>query len=187
MNRQAAVPYEKLKPIRVMLLDVDGILTDGRIVLGCGPDGGAMEFKAFSAYDGQGLILAMQAGIELGLVTSRESPLVARRAQELGIDHVFQNAKVKWPVVESFLRKRKYRARELLYMGDDFPDLPVLKYAGFSATVPGAPLEIRSAVDYVTDQPGGEGAVREVVEMMLKAKGQWAKIVAGYANFRLKI
>lgn len=177
--KPAAVPCQKLKKIRVILLDVDGILTDGRIYLGEGPGGALFEFKAFHALDGQGLIYAKQMGFEVGLVTSRESRIVSRRAKELGIPHVFQNVRDKLPCVKKFLSANRYRPDQLLYMGDDFLDLPVLQYAGFSATVPDSPREIRSRVDYVTDTQGGHGAVREVLEMLFKIQGKWPAFLAG--------
>ena len=182
--RQAAVPYRKLQNIRVVMLDVDGILTDGRIVLESesGVGGGMSESKAFHALDGQGLIFARQLGFHVGLVTSRESRIVSRRAEELGIPTVFQNVKEKLPVVKKFLKERRYRHEHLLYMGDDFLDLPVLRFAGFSATVPESPRIIRENVDYVTDRPGGFGAVREVLEMLFKIQGRWPELVGRFLN-----
>ncbi len=180
--KPAAVPYKKLKSIRLILLDVDGILTDGRIYLGSGPSGDLFEMKAFHALDGHGLILASRLGYEVGLVTSRDSALVSRRARELGIPHVFQNIKDKWPVVRQFLARRHFKPRELLFMGDDLMDLPVLTAAGFSATVPEAPQEVRSRVDYVTDASGGLGAVREVMELLFKAQGKWSRLVSSFVR-----
>ncbi|MBI4178619.1 HAD hydrolase family protein [bacterium] len=180
--REAAVPFQKLKSIRVVLLDVDGILTDGRILLGNAADGSTFEMKSFHAHDGQGLIFAGKLGYEVGLVTSRESPLVARRAQELGIRHVFQNARDKAAVVKKFLADQRYKPEEFLFMGDDLLDLPVLLFAGFSATVPGAPREIRDRVDYVTDLPGGSGAVREVLELLFKVQGKWSGLLREFSE-----
>lgn len=183
--RPAALPYEKLKRVRVILLDVDGILTNGRIYIGQAPRGELFEFKAFHAFDGQGLIFAKDLGYEVGLVTSRESYIVAQRALELGIPNVFQNVKEKLPCVKKFLAERKYSFDQLLYMGDDLLDLPVLLKAGFSATVPGAPLNIRSEVDYVTDLAGGDGAVREVLEMLFKVQGKWPALLRKFTkNFK---
>ncbi|OGH61439.1 MAG: hypothetical protein A3G34_05510 [Candidatus Lindowbacteria bacterium RIFCSPLOWO2_12_FULL_62_27] len=175
-----AVPYEKLKKIRACLFDVDGVLTDGRILLGEGPEGALHEHKAFHARDGQGLILASDAGLEVGLVTSRASAIVERRARELRIGHVFQNVKDKLQCVRGFLSGRGLRFEQLLYMGDDLPDLPVLDRAGFSATVPEAPREIRAGADYVTDLPGGSGAVREVLDLLFRTQGRWPKILKKY-------
>lgn len=176
----AAVPYQKLKKIRAVFFDVDGILTDGRIILGADSSGRMIECKSFYALDGQGLIFARQLGFHVGLLTSRESKIVAKRAQELGIQTVFQNARDKLPVMKNFLKKNHYRADELLYMGDDLLDLPVLRTAGFSATTPDAPLVIRQNVDYVTDRPGGAGAVREVLELLFKVHGKWKGLVARF-------
>lgn len=183
--RPAAVPYEKLKNIRVILLDVDGILTDGKIHLGVTDDGRVIDSKSFHAHDGQGLIFASRMGFEIGLVTSRKSKLVQYRAAELGIPHVYQNVKEKWPVVRKILSDLGLKRGQMLYMGDDFPDLPVLINAGFSATVPEAPREIRERVDYITDLGGGCGAVREVLEMLFKANGKWNSLVSKYTGRKI--
>lgn len=179
---QASVPWKKLKRIRLILLDVDGILTDGRIYIGTGPAGSLLELKAFHAHDGQGLVFAGEMGFVTGLVTSRASELVVQRAKELRIPHVFQNVKDKRTAVRAFLKENGYKPEHLLYMGDDFVDLPVLLDAGFSVSVPGAPLEIRRRVDYVTDARGGRGAVREVLEMLFKVQGKWAGLVKKYTR-----
>lgn len=184
--RPSSVPYQKLKAIRAILLDVDGILTDGRIILGEDSGGKLFEMKSFHALDGQGLIFARQMGLEVGLVTSRSSRLVERRAEELGIPNVFQNAKDKLPVVKGFLSERRYRPAEFLYMGDDFLDLPVLEIAGFSATVPEASRDIRARVDYVTDLPGGFGAVREVLDMLFKVQGKWPALLRRFSKNKNK-
>lgn len=179
--KEAAVPCKKLKSIRLILLDVDGILTDGRIIIGSDENGRTIESKAFHAHDGQGLIFAGKLGFEVGLVTSRASPVVTRRAGELGIRHVFQNVKDKAPAVKKFLAEHRFKTNELLYMGDDLLDLPVLLFAGFSATVPEAPRDIRDRVDYVTDLPAGLGAVREVLDMLFKVQGKWPGLMKQFS------
>ena len=179
---RAAVPYEKLARIRMIFLDVDGVLTDGQLTLTSADSGDLAESKSFNAHDGQGLIAAAQMGYEIGIVTSRKSELVSRRALELGIKCVLQNVKEKLPAVKAHLKSRRRKFSELLYIGDDLLDIPVLESAGFSATVPEAPLPVRRCVDYVTDLSAGRGAVREVLEMLFKIQGKWAGWIGTYCR-----
>lgn len=169
-------PYGKLKQIRVVLLDVDGILTDGRIVLMA--DGS--EIKSFHAHDGQGLMSVLHMGYEVALISSRASKVVAARAKELGINNVFQGVTDKLKTAKKFVEDHKYKLDECLYMGDDLQDLPLLRAAGFSATVPEAPEVVQECVDHVTRRGGGRGAVREVIELMLKIQGKWSGLVEEY-------
>jgi 3-deoxy-D-manno-octulosonate 8-phosphate phosphatase (KDO 8-P phosphatase) len=167
---------ERLAGVRMLILDVDGVLTDGRIVYT--DDGG--ETKSFNVRDGYGIKLLMRAGVEVALVTARESRSVARRATDLGITLLNQGAGDKLAAFDEILRSRGLKPRETACMGDDLMDLPLITRAGFSATVPEAPTELRERVDYITRAGGGNGAVREVIEMILKACGKWDGVIKEY-------
>lgn len=162
-------------------MDVDGVLTDGRIWLQSWPDGTAQEIKGFSAYDGAGLKLARVAGLRTGVITGRESAATARRAAELGMEFVYQGRAEKLAAYEEVLRKAGVSDKEVCFIGDDLPDLPLLRRVGFAVAVANASPEAKKAAHYVTKRAGGEGAVREVVELILKTQGKWRE-VAGKAR-----
>ena len=162
-----------LQKIRLILLDVDGVLTDGRI----GMLPGGEEIKFFSVYDGLAIRLAMKVGWEVGFLSGRTSEEAAVRARELGVEIVVQGSRDKVGDFEKILKDRNLRASEVAYMGDDLPDLPLLKRVGFSAAPGNAVESVKSAVHYVTRENGGSGAVREVVDLMLKTTGKWEGIV----------
>jgi 3-deoxy-D-manno-octulosonate 8-phosphate phosphatase (KDO 8-P phosphatase) len=162
-----------LQNIRLILLDVDGVLTDGRI--GLLPDG--EEIKFFSIYDGLAIRLAMKVGWEVGFLSGRTSEEVAARARELGIGIVIQGSRDKIKDFEKILEERNLEASEVAYMGDDLPDLPLLKRVGFSAAPGNAVEAVKEGVHYVTQEQGGRGAVREVVDLLLKTTGKWEKIM----------
>ena len=163
----------KLKDIRLILLDVDGVLTDGRIGLLPGGE----EIKFFSIYDGLAIRLAMKVGWEVGFLSGRTSEEVAARARELGIQIVVQGSRDKIKDLEKILEERNLEASEVAYMGDDLPDLPVLKRVGFSAAPDNAVEAVKNTVDYVTHEKGGNGAVREIVDLLLKTSGKWEEII----------
>jgi 3-deoxy-D-manno-octulosonate 8-phosphate phosphatase (KDO 8-P phosphatase) len=154
----------KLKKIRMVLLDVDGVLTDGRITYGI--DG--KEYKTFDAHDGYGIERAKELGLRIGLVTGRTSAIVERRAKELGITDVFQGAKDKIRAMMELKRKYSLDEGAFAYVGDDEFDLPLLKSVGVSAAPSNAVPAVKKAVDYVTKSSGGGGAVREFLDMVLK-------------------
>ncbi|HEX2713630.1 MAG TPA: HAD hydrolase family protein [Candidatus Acidoferrales bacterium] len=162
---------------RLLLMDVDGVLTDGHIYLQSLPDGTATELKVFSAHDGAGLKLAKMAGLRTGLITGRESAAVARRAREAEMEFVYQKSAEKLPAYEEILRLAGVADEEVAYIGDDLPDLPVLARVGLAVAVPNAAPEVKKAAHVVTSRPGGAGAVREVIELVLKAQGKWAAAV----------
>ncbi len=163
--------------IRLLLMDVDGVLTDGHIYLQSLPDGTAAEMKVFSALDGAGLKLARLVGLPTGLITGRDSVAVTRRAQEVGMDFVYQDCAEKLGAYEEILRHAGLKDEEVAYVGDDLPDLPVLARAGLRVAVANAVPEVKKAAHYVTARSGGSGAVREVVELVLKAQGKWAEAI----------
>ena len=167
---------QKLKSIKVLILDVDGVLTDGRVIY---TDSGE-EIKKFDVRDGHGLKLLMRSGIEVILLTGRESKVVLHRARDLGIEHVYQKALNKIEVYKTILADRSLEDKDVGFVGDDLIDLPVLRKVGFSAAVPDAVQEVKEIVDYITTKRGGEGAVREICELLLKAQNKWEALTAKY-------
>ncbi len=168
---------KRAKRIRVLLMDVDGVLTDGRVWLQSWPDGTAQEIKGFDAYDGQGLMLARTAGLRTGVITGRDSAAMTRRAQEMGLEFVYQGQATKTGAYLETLRKSGAREEEVCYVGDDLPDLPVMARVGLAVAVANAALEVKRAAHFVTRQRGGAGAIREVVELILKAQGKWLSAI----------
>jgi len=166
----------KARKIRVLLMDVDGVLTDGRVWLLSRRDGTASELKGFSAYDGAGLKLARAAGLRTGLITGRESTAVAQRARECEIEFVYQGRATKLGALQEIVRATGVSESEIAYVGDDLPDLPVLLRVGFAVAVANASAEVKSAAHYVTSRGGGDGAVREVIELIVKVQGKWEAV-----------
>jgi 3-deoxy-D-manno-octulosonate 8-phosphate phosphatase (KDO 8-P phosphatase) len=157
----------KAKAVRLLLLDVDGVLTDGRVTFTS--DG--HEVKSFHIHDGHGIKALSRAGIDIGIVSGRHSSIVDRRAKELGITEVHQGADDKLAVYDALLARRGLRDDDVAYMGDDIPDLPVMKRVGFAVAVRNGHDAVRRAAHYVTIRRGGDGAVREVTDLLLRAKG----------------
>ncbi|MCK4621592.1 MAG: HAD-IIIA family hydrolase [Desulfuromonadales bacterium] len=168
--------YEKLAKIRLLLLDVDGVLTDGRIIY----DNQGNELKAFDVKDGHGLKLLQRAGIKVGIITGRKSDVVARRAAELGIEILYQQALSKLEPYRKILADQGLSDEQVAYVGDDIVDLPILRRVGFSATVADALPDVLPLVDYVTVRSGGRGAVREICDLLLKVCGQWQGLTDRY-------
>jgi 3-deoxy-D-manno-octulosonate 8-phosphate phosphatase (KDO 8-P phosphatase) len=167
---------ERARRIKLMIFDVDGVLTDGRIYLSDSGD----EMKAFNTRDGQGINLLRRSGIAVGLITARSSRLVERRARELGIELLLQGISDKAGAFAEMLSGQNLQAGETGYMGDDLADLPVLIRCGFAATVRSAPDAVRSRAHYVAQAAGGEGAAREVCEFVLQAQNALDQAIAGY-------
>lgn len=167
---------ERLRRIRLLLLDVDGVLTDGSIIY----DAQGIETKAFDVKDGHGLKLLQRSGVQVGIITGRQSEVVNIRARELGIEIVYQGAKDKLVPFEEILQNLQLAADEVAYMGDDLPDLPVLRRAGWAVAPADAVAEIKPYVHYVTSRPGGRGAVREVCDLLLQESGQWSDLTLRY-------
>jgi 3-deoxy-D-manno-octulosonate 8-phosphate phosphatase (KDO 8-P phosphatase) len=163
----------RARKIRVLLMDVDGVLTAGHILLLPVADGTAVEMKSFHSQDGAGLKMAANAGLRTGVISGRQSPATDRRAQEVGMEFVFQGHSEKLPAYEEILRIAGVRDSEVAYIGDDLPDLPILQRVGLAIAVANAVPEVRSAVHLVTERGGGEAAVREAIEGILKAQGKW--------------
>lgn len=167
---------EKAGEVKLLILDVDGVMTDGSIVYN---DRGE-ESKSFNVRDGHGLKLLQRGGVDCALLTARTSDVVSHRARNLGIKLVYQGALDKSKAYEDILKKTGLTPNQTAYVGDDVVDLPVLKRAGFSVAVSDAVTEVRERVDYVTEARGGRGAVREVVEIILKARGTWDELMSRY-------
>ncbi len=157
-------------------MDVDGVLTDGRIYLQSLPDGTAEEMKVFHARDGAGLKLARMAGLRTGIITGRDSAATARRAREVDMDFLAQKQAEKLPAYEAILREARLDDAAVAYIGDDLPDLPVLRRVGLAIAVGDAAPEVRRVAHFVTQRHGGEGAVREAIEAILRAQGTWRKV-----------
>ena len=166
----------ELQAITLLVLDVDGVLTDGGIVL----DDHGVETKRFSVRDGHGLRLWARAGHASAILTSRESTVVALRARNLGIDHVIQGAIKKLPAYEQLLADAGVTGENVCCVGDDLVDLPLVRRAGFGVAVADACPELLAAAQYVTTACGGHGAVREVAELILKAQGHWDTLLEWY-------
>jgi 3-deoxy-D-manno-octulosonate 8-phosphate phosphatase (KDO 8-P phosphatase) len=167
---------EKIKRIKLLILDVDGVLTDGRIII----DDLGNETKNFDVRDGHGLKLLMRYGIDVVLLTGRKSKVVEHRAEELGINEVYQGTKNKVEVLERILRKRDIGSDNIAYMGDDIVDVPVFRKVGFSVAVADAMVYVKKASDYITERRGGRGAVREICEIILQVHGKWDEIASTY-------
>jgi 3-deoxy-D-manno-octulosonate 8-phosphate phosphatase (KDO 8-P phosphatase) len=168
---------EKLKKIKMLILDVDGVMTDGRIIM----DDEGREIKNFHVRDGHGLKVLQRYGIKIAIITGRQSKVVEHRARDLDIKDVYQKVFNKKEVFEKILKKHKLSAEETAFMGDDIIDIPVLKIVGFSAAVGDAVDVVKNSVDYVAKNNGGRGAVREICEMILKAQGKWPEVAAKYS------
>jgi 3-deoxy-D-manno-octulosonate 8-phosphate phosphatase (KDO 8-P phosphatase) len=167
---------EKLKKIKLLILDVDGVMTDGGIIM----DSEGRELKKFNVRDGHGIKILQRYGIKVAILTGRKSKVVEYRAKDLEIKDVYQGAFNKKEVFAKILKKHKLTARETAFMGDDIVDIPVLKRVGFSAAVADAMDVVKKPVDYITQNRGGKGAVREVCEMILKAQGKWQEVATKY-------
>ncbi len=167
---------EKAKRIKLLLLDVDGVLTDGGIIL----TGEGDEIKMFSVLDGMGIKLLQRAGVEVGILSGRHSPVIKHRAAELGISLVYQGELAKVPAFEKILRETGLTPEEVAYAGDDWLDIPLLKRVGLALGVPNAWPPVNDYVHYVTTKEGGKGAVREICDLLLTAKGLWTKFLKEY-------
>jgi 3-deoxy-D-manno-octulosonate 8-phosphate phosphatase (KDO 8-P phosphatase) len=163
--------------IRVLLMDVDGTMTDGSVTLLSQPDGTALEIKTFDAHDGQGLTLAQTAGLRTGCITGRESAALLRRAFEMKMEFVYTKQPVKMPAYEDVLRKAEASDEEVAYVGDDLPDIPLLRRAGLAVAVGDAMPEVKKAAHYTTRALAGHGAIREAVELILRSKGIWTEMI----------
>ncbi|MDX2018320.1 MAG: HAD hydrolase family protein [Planctomycetota bacterium] len=163
----APVPRESLAKIRLLILDVDGVLTDGAITL----DADGREIKSFSVRDGLGLKVWHKLGLHSAIISGRNSPIVAKRAETLGIGMVFQGSHDKLPALAEAMKRTGATRDEVAYVGDDWPDAPIFAAVGLPIAVADAEPSVKSLARLVTHRPGGRGAVREVIELLLKSRG----------------
>jgi len=193
----------RARKIKLLLFDVDGVLTDGKLFIFPAPAGlqqstqehaarhadqggfglvsqSLIEAKGFHAHDGTAISLARLAGIKTGLITKRISETVALRARDLRLEYVRQGIQDKRTAFEEILRQEGIRAEEAAFVGDDVIDLPVMQNCGFAAAVANARAEVKRDAHYVTPHAGGDGALRDVVEFILKAQGKWKQVVSEY-------
>jgi len=176
MAQVTADALERARRLRLMLFDVDGVLTDGR--LWYGPQG--EQLKVFHSLDGHGVKLLQQAGIAAGILSGRSSAAVALRAAELGVAHVLQGIEHKRPAFAALLARLGLEPRETGYMGDDLPDLPVLAHCGFACAPREACAEVLRGAHYVASAPAGGGAAREVCDFLLRSQGRMESVLARY-------
>lgn len=167
---------KKAKKVKLLVLDVDGVLSDGTIIY----DSEGKELKSFCARDGAGIVYLKRCGIEVAILSGRETESVNVRAEELGISEVKQGVRRKLDVLSDILERYGVNLAETAYMGDDLMDLPALKRVGFRAAPRDAVPEVRRIADVVTKAGGGKGAVRELAELILKAQGKWKQVTAKY-------
>ncbi|MBN1864594.1 MAG: HAD-IIIA family hydrolase [Victivallales bacterium] len=165
-----------IKRIRTIVLDVDGVLTDGRF----GYDGSENEIKFFHARDGHGIKLAMRAGFKVGIMSGRAAKANRQRAEELGLSFVYEGEKDKRAAFDKMLQEQSLRPEECLYMGDDIVDIPPMKLAGIAVTVADAPEYMDEFCDIRTSCKGGHGAVREVIDILLKEQNKWNQVAEKY-------
>jgi 3-deoxy-D-manno-octulosonate 8-phosphate phosphatase (KDO 8-P phosphatase) len=168
--------HQRALPVRLAIFDIDGVMTDGSLYFS--DDG--KEYKAFNSLDGHGLKMLRQTGIELAIITGRNSQVVVHRAKNLGIHHVYQGVDNKLDAYLHLLDKLGLQPEQTAYMGDDVVDLPVMTRCGLAICVPAAPAEVQQYAHVITQRDGGRGAVREACEFIMKAQGHYAALLAEY-------
>jgi 3-deoxy-D-manno-octulosonate 8-phosphate phosphatase (KDO 8-P phosphatase) len=201
------MPENRARKIKLLLFDVDGVMTDGLIFLFPAPAGvrqatkeqagkmadaggysisseSVIEAKGFHAHDGTAFSLARLGGLKTGLITKRISETVALRARDLRVDHIHQGIADKLAVFDEILRKEGLTAEQASYMGDDIIDLPVMRQCGLAIAVPNARVEVKQVAHYVTENSGGRGAIRDAVEFILRSQGKLEEAVGAYLNVR---
>ena len=166
---------ERAKKIKLLILDVDGVLTDGSIIY----DNFGDEIKCFNVYDGFGMTLLHRAGIKSVIITAKKTRIVEKRAKDMYVSKVYSDY-MKLKLYEKAIKKFRVKDEEVCFIGDDFIDLPVLKRVGLSIAPPEAIEEVKKSCHYITKKNGGKGAVREVIEIILKSQGLWDKVTSQY-------
>ncbi|HKP11369.1 MAG TPA: HAD hydrolase family protein, partial [Blastocatellia bacterium] len=166
--------FERARRVRLLILDCDGVLTDGRIIMLPGGD----ETKVFDVKDGHAIVMMHRAGIRSAIISGRQSSVVRQRAKELGIAHLHEMAWVKTGAYEEVLAEEGLTDEAVCYVGDDVVDIPLLRRAGLAIAVADAVAEVKQFAHLVTARAGGRGAVREVIEMILQAQGKWEETLA---------
>jgi 3-deoxy-D-manno-octulosonate 8-phosphate phosphatase (KDO 8-P phosphatase) len=163
--------------IELLLMEVDGTMTDGGVTLLSQTEEVALEIKTFDAHDGQGLTLARTAGLRTGCITGRQSSALLRRAREMNMEFIYMKQALKMPAYEEIVRKAAVSDSAVAYVGDDLPDLPVMRRVGLAVAVGNAVPEVKEAAHYTTKALAGHGAIRETVELILKSKGIWDSMI----------
>ena len=176
LNAERKTVEDRLKNIKLLLLDVDGVMTDGRIIF----DSNGIESKFFNVKDGHGIKLLQRAGVEVGIVSGRKSQVVTNRAAELGIERVFQGTLDKLAVYREILKDTGLGDFQIAFMGDDVIDIPVMRLVGFAAAPADAVEEVFPYAHFVARNRGGWGAVRELCDLILKGQGAWETVTAKY-------
>ena len=166
---------QRIRKIKLLALDVDGVLTDGKIIY----DSGGREIKNFDVQDGYGIVFFQKSGFKTAIITARASKVVTIRANDLKINRLYQNAVPKIHAYQRLLADFKLKDEQVCFIGDDLVDIPILKRVGFAVAVPNAVEEVKKVAHYVTQKNGGSGAVREVIDLILKTTGKWETILAG--------
>tara|TARA_R110000868_G_scaffold8205_9_gene42853 strand:+ start:30332 stop:30859 length:528 start_codon:yes stop_codon:yes gene_type:complete len=167
---------KKAKDIKLVIFDVDGVLTDGTIYIG----NGELELKGFNAHDGQGIALMTKSGIEVAIITARSSHAVIQRSRELGIKFVYQGQKNKVEAYENVQKKLNLEPNQIAYMGDDLPDIKLMKRSAIGATVNNGVSIVKENADWISQFDGGRGAAREFAELLLKAQDRYDDIIQQY-------
>lgn len=165
---------ERAKNVKLVILDVDGVMTDGRVII----DDNGVNYRSFDIKDGFGTVALQMSGIQVAIITTSKSDVVAHRAKELRIEKYFPGSKNKLEVYDNLLKEIGLADENVCYVGDDLVDLPLLKRVGFAVAVGDAVDEVKEQTHYVTKTPGGRGAIREVAEIILKAQGKWENILS---------
>ena len=178
LKHNAEQIIEKIKQLKLLILDVDGVLTDGRLFF----DSQGQEYKSFHAQDGHGVKLLQQTGVSVAIISGRKSPSVALRMQSLGITHVYQGHENKINAFEEILNKMHISAEQAAHVGDDLLDLPLMKRAGLSIAVQNANFAVKEYADCITENDGGMGAVREVCDFIMQAQGSFDSILQSYLS-----
>jgi 3-deoxy-D-manno-octulosonate 8-phosphate phosphatase (KDO 8-P phosphatase) len=177
---EAAMIEERAKKIKLLILDLDGVLTDGRIIY----DNFGDEFKCFNVQDGLGFSLLHTSEIKAVIITAKKSKSVLRRAREMGVVKVYQNVWQKLKIYERILKKFKFEDSEVCFIGDDLIDIPILKRVGLAVAVANGVQEVKDCAHYVTQREGGKGAAREVIEFILKSQNLWSELIEKHINIR---
>jgi len=187
LSGRERIPHERARRIRLVVLDVDGVLTDGGVYVGESQDGSPVELKRFHIQDGLAIRFLREAGIQVALLSGRPSPATRLRAEELGIDECLQTeAGMKMPAMLGLMERLEVEWEEVAMLGDDLPDLPILRRVGIPAAVGNAVMEVRREVLFTTRREGGEGAVREFARLLLEARGEWETLVDAYCEVRAR-
>jgi len=168
---------KRASQINLILMDVDGTMTDGGVTLLSQNDGTALEIKTFDAHDGQGLTLAQTAGLRTGCITGRESAALLRRAHEMKMEFIYMKQPMKMPAYEEIIQKAGLSDSAVAFIGDDLPDIPLLRRVGLAVAVGDAVPEVKKVAHYTTKALAGHGAVREAIELILKSKGIWEAMI----------